>query len=57
MAQKEYQKKNIYNISGHPLLSYSLQAAKESRFINKIIVSTDSLTIAKTDNQMKCDYD
>ena len=47
-GSKGIPKKNIYDISGHPLLSYSLQAAKESRFINKIIVSTDSLTIAKT---------
>ena len=47
-GSKGIPKKNIYNISGHPLLSYSLQAAKESRFINKIIVSTDSLEIAKT---------
>jgi CMP-N-acetylneuraminic acid synthetase len=43
VAQKEYRKKIFIIYAGHPLLSYSLQAAKESRFINKIIVSTDSL--------------
>ena len=28
-GSKGIPKKNIYDISGHPLLSYSLQAAKE----------------------------
>lgn len=46
-GSKGIPKKNIYKICGHPLISYSLQAAKESKLINKIIVSTDDNKIAK----------
>ena len=46
-GSKGIPKKNIYEICGHPLISYSLQAAKESKLINKIIVSTDDKKIAK----------
>lgn len=35
-------KKNIIDLGGHPLLAYSVAAAKLSKFINRIIVSTDS---------------
>ena len=40
-GSKGIQKKNIINISGHPLISYSIEAAKNSKFINDIVVSTD----------------
>ena len=33
--------KNMAELNGHPLLYYTFKAAKESRFINKIILSTD----------------
>ena len=46
-GSKGIPKKNIYKICGHPLISYSLQAAKESKLISKIIVSTDDKKIAK----------
>jgi len=49
-GSKGIKKKNIYNICGHPLISYTIYAAKKSIFIDKLIVSTDSKTIAKICN-------
>jgi|TARA_Y100000294_G_scaffold177874_1_gene205367 N-acylneuraminate cytidylyltransferase len=46
-GSKEIKKKNIFLINGHPLLSYSIEAAKRSKFIKKIFVSTDGKDIAK----------
>jgi len=34
--------KNIYKIAGKPLIAYSIQSAKESKLINRVVVSTDS---------------
>jgi len=34
--------KNIKNINGKPLISYSIEAALNSKYINKVAVSTDS---------------
>ena len=48
VAQKEYQKKNIIKINNHPLISYSIAAAKNSKYIDKIIVSSDSKEIINT---------
>jgi D-3-phosphoglycerate dehydrogenase / 2-oxoglutarate reductase len=45
-GSKGIPKKNIYNISGHPLISYSIEAAKRSKYISKIVVSTDDKNIA-----------
>ena len=38
--------KNITNLSGHPLISYTLEAAKNSKYIDDILVSTDNKKIA-----------
>ena len=38
--------KNIVDVAGHPLLSYTIQAAKNSKDIDEIVVSTDSTKIA-----------
>jgi CMP-N,N'-diacetyllegionaminic acid synthase len=38
--------KNIRLLDGRPLLSYSIAAAKNSRHVNRIVVSTDSDAIA-----------
>ena len=40
--------KNIKSVIGKPLLYYTVEAAKQSKFINKIIVSTDHQKIANT---------
>lgn len=39
--------KNIKNLSGHPLIAYSIAAAKLSNKINRIIVSTNSKKYAE----------
>lgn len=37
--------KNIINIYGKPLIQYSIECAKESKYIDRIIISTDDLKI------------
>lgn len=39
--------KNIKLLSGKPLIAYSIEAAKKSKLIDKIIVSTDDAQIAE----------
>lgn len=39
--------KNILNINKYPLISYSIAAAKQSKYIDEIYVSTDGDKIAK----------
>lgn len=39
--------KNIIDLAGNPLISYTIEAAKKSKYIDNIIVSTDSRKIAK----------
>ncbi len=40
--------KNIKPLAGKPLIAYSIEAAKGCRYVNRIIVSTDSQQIADT---------
>ncbi len=40
--------KNILPLLDHPLIAYSIKAAKDSQLITRTIVSTDSETIAQT---------
>jgi len=49
--------KNIIPISGKPLVAYSIEAAKRSRRLNDIILSTDSEKIAKCAEKfgLKCE--
>ncbi len=39
--------KNIRKIAGKPMIAYSIEHAKQSKYINRIIVSTDSETYAQ----------
>ena len=39
--------KNMSSLNGHPLLKYTFDAARESRLISRIILSTDSNEYAK----------
>lgn len=39
--------KNIRDLSGKPLIAWSIEAALESRYLDKILVSTDSPEIAE----------
>lgn len=45
-GSKGIPKKNIYPLSGKPLIAYTIECAKGSRFLTKWIVSTDSEEIA-----------
>lgn len=38
--------KNIYPLDGHPLIAYTIAAAKESKYVDELVVSTDSTEIA-----------
>lgn len=44
-GSKGVPKKNIKLLGGRPLIDYSIETAKESKYINRIIVSTDSQEI------------
>ena len=46
-GSKGIPKKNIINVGGYPLIAYSIAAAKLSKFIDRVIVSTDSEEIAE----------
>ena len=39
--------KNVLEIGGKPLIAWTIQAAKESKYIDELVVSTDSDQIAK----------
>ena len=43
--------KNMKLFCGKPLISWTIEAALTSKYIDKVIVSTDSLEIAKISNQ------
>jgi phosphoglycerate dehydrogenase-like enzyme/CMP-N-acetylneuraminic acid synthetase len=46
-GSKGIPKKNIYDIAGHPLISYSIEAGLNSKLITDLIVSTDDDEIAE----------
>lgn len=45
-GSKEVPKKNIKELAGKPLIVYTIEAAKKSEYINRIVVSTDDPRIA-----------
>jgi len=45
-GSKGIPRKNITNVAGKPLIAYMIEAAKSSKFISKIFVSTDDAEIA-----------
>jgi CMP-N,N'-diacetyllegionaminic acid synthase len=45
-GSKGIPRKNIYPIAGKPLIAYSIQQALESKYITRVIVSTDDEEIA-----------
>lgn len=46
-GSKRIPKKNVKKLAGKPLIHYSIDAAKKSRLIDRIVVSTDNKLIAK----------
>ena len=45
-GSKGIPRKNVKMLQGYPLIAYSIVAAKLSKFIDRVIVSTDSEEIA-----------
>lgn len=43
--------KNIYIVNNKPLIAYTIEAARNSKYIDKVIVSTDSEKIAAISNK------
>ncbi len=46
-GSKGIKDKNIYPLCGKPLIAYSIEASKNSKYIDQTLVSTDSEKIAK----------
>ena len=44
-GSKGVPRKNIKEICGKPLISYTIEAAKRSKYIDRVIVSTDDIEI------------
>ena len=43
--------KNLYNLNGKTLISYTIESAKQSKYLTRFIVSTDSKEIAQVAKQ------
>ena len=39
--------KNIFNVGGQPLIKYTIDCAKNSKYLDRTVISTDSLEIKK----------
>ncbi|MFA5065948.1 MAG: acylneuraminate cytidylyltransferase family protein [Dehalococcoidia bacterium] len=50
-GSKRIPRKNIVPLNGKPLIAYTIETAKKSKYINKVIVSTDSEEIASVARQ------
>lgn len=50
-GSKGIPKKNIIKVKGKPLISYTLEEALKSKYIDRLIVSTDSLEIMEVANK------
>ena len=46
-GSKRLPNKNILDLDGKPLISYTIESAKKSKYIDKVIVSTDDNKIAE----------
>lgn len=54
-GSKGIKDKNIINLNGKPLIAYSIEAAKKSKYIDRIVVSTDGEQIAKVAKEWGAD--
>ena len=54
-GSKGVPKKNIRELSGKPLIFYTINAAQKSRYISRIIISTDSFEIAEVAKSFGCE--
>ncbi len=51
-GSKGVRDKNIKNLNGKPLISYTIEEAKKSKLIDKLIVSTDSKEISDISTEL-----
>lgn len=54
-GSRKVKNKNLLPILGHPILAYSIKIAKKSKFIQKVIFSSDSKKYLKIANKYKPD--
>ncbi len=54
-GSKGLPKKNILPLAGKPLIGWSIEAAKKSKYIDKLIVSTDDVEIANVAKSYDCE--
>lgn len=50
-GSKRIPNKNIKLLNGKPLIAYTIEVAKKSKYVNRIVVSTDSEEIAEVGKQ------
>lgn len=50
-GSKSIKDKNIAEIAGKPLIAYTIEAAKKSKYVDEVMVSTDSLRYAEVAKQ------
>ncbi len=46
-GSKGIPQKNIYPLAGKPLIAYTIEEAKKSKFLERVIVSTEDVAIAQ----------
>ncbi|MCM3389084.1 acylneuraminate cytidylyltransferase family protein [Ureibacillus chungkukjangi] len=51
-GSKEIKNKNIIKVAGKPLIQYTIDEAKKSKYIDKILLSTDSIKIAQIGEEL-----
>lgn len=54
-GSKRLPNKNILALGGKPLIAWSIEAARKSKYIDRVIVSTDSAEIAKISKKYGAD--
>jgi CMP-N,N'-diacetyllegionaminic acid synthase len=54
-GSKRLSKKNIFSIGGKPLIYWTIHAAKESRIIDHVVLTTDELEIAEIAKEFDID--
>ncbi|MCK4809387.1 MAG: acylneuraminate cytidylyltransferase family protein [Candidatus Omnitrophica bacterium] len=52
-GSKGLKNKNVMSLCGRPVISYTIEAALESKLINKIVVSTEDKKIARVSSRYK----
>lgn len=50
-GSKRIPQKNIYLLGGKPLIAYTIEHAKQSKFISRVIVSTDDENVRKVSKE------